>query len=79
MRPSPAGIVSVLAMLGQACGTTPQLDIVNREREIDRVLETLLAPPTIQTEPGFTATVLVPPGELYDPLSLIPPRSQAHS
>src|SRR5258706_10402996 len=43
-----------------------------REREVDRVLKITLAPPVIHTEPGFTATVLVPPGELYDPLTLIP-------
>ena len=71
MRRFLAAIVALLAMLGLACGTTPQPDTANREREIDRVLETLLASPTIQTEPGFTATVLVPPGELYDPLTLI--------
>lgn len=42
------------------------------EREIDRILKVQLAPPVIRTEPGFTATVLVPPGELYDPLTLVP-------
>lgn len=30
-----------------------------------------MSPPSIQTEAGFSATVLVPPGELYDPLTMI--------
>jgi hypothetical protein len=47
MRPFLASIVASLSMLGLACGTTSQPDTANREREIDRVLETLLARPTI--------------------------------
>lgn len=38
------------------------------ETEAQRVVARLLAPPTIKTEPGFTAKILVPPGQLYDPL-----------
>ena len=36
--------------------------------ELDRVLERLMATPNIEVEDGFTARVLIPPGELYDPL-----------
>jgi hypothetical protein len=40
--------------------------------ELHRVLSRLMAPPRIKTEPGFSAKMLVPPGELYDPLFMIP-------
>ena len=38
------------------------------ETEAQKVEARLLAPPVIKTEPGFTAKILVPPGQLYDPL-----------
>lgn len=38
--------------------------------EIKQLLNRLLATPTIQTAPGFTATVLVAPGSFYDPFDL---------
>jgi hypothetical protein len=40
--------------------------------EAQLVVNRLLAPPSISTEPGFTARLLVPPGELYDPLFMVP-------
>jgi hypothetical protein len=40
--------------------------------EAQAVIDRLLAPPTITAEPGFSATLLVPPGELYDPLFMVP-------
>jgi hypothetical protein len=36
------------------------------------VIETILASPTIKAEAGFRATLLVPPGELYDPEFMVP-------
>jgi hypothetical protein len=42
------------------------------ETEADRLIKKLLAPPTIQTEAGFTAKLLVLPGQLYDPLFMRP-------
>jgi hypothetical protein len=42
------------------------------EEELQTLLDRLLAPPTIQVEAGFTAKVLVPPGEIYDPLWMRP-------
>ncbi len=42
------------------------------EKEVDVLIGRLLATPSIKTETGFVATVLVPPGELYDPLWLLP-------
>ena len=38
------------------------------ETEAQRVEANLLAPPVIKTAPGFKARILVPPGQLYDPL-----------
>jgi hypothetical protein len=38
------------------------------ETEAQQVEARLLAPPVIKTEPGFRAKILVPPGQLYDPL-----------
>lgn len=39
------------------------------------MLTRLLAPPTIHGEAGFKAHLLVPPGQLYDPLFMIPRRN----
>lgn len=36
------------------------------------VIDRLLAPPTIRAGAGFSAKVLVPPGEFYDPLFMVP-------
>ena len=36
--------------------------------ELDRVLQRLMALPDLEVADGFSARVLVPPGELYDPL-----------
>jgi len=40
--------------------------------EAQAVIDTLLAPPTIKVEAGFRAKMLIPPGELYDPLFMLP-------
>jgi hypothetical protein len=40
--------------------------------EAQAVIDTLLSPPAIKPEPGFTAKMLIPPGELYDPLFMVP-------
>lgn len=40
--------------------------------EADAVIKRLLAPPQIQAASGFSARVVVPPGELYDPLFMTP-------
>ena len=42
------------------------------QQEIETLLDRLLASPTIKVESGFTATLLVPPGQLYDPLWMLP-------
>jgi len=59
-------IVAVAAMLAAPAAARP----IGEEAE--RVIETILATPTIKTEAGFKASLLVPPGELYDPLSMVP-------
>ena len=62
--------------LGAGCGSpAPQQTAPpsnqSPKREIERILDTTLAPPAITAETGFTAEVLVPPGELYDPLQMV--------
>lgn len=41
------------------------------DEELKTLLDRLLAPPQIKTTTGFTAKVLVPPGQLYDPLQML--------
>jgi hypothetical protein len=40
--------------------------------EAQRLMDILLAPPVIEPERGFSAKILIPPGELYDPLFMRP-------
>lgn len=40
--------------------------------EAKRVVDRMLEPPSIQAQAGFTAKVLIPPGQLYDPLFMLP-------
>ena len=42
------------------------------QTEAARVIRRLLAPPRIKAAPGFSARLVVPPGELYDPLQIVP-------
>lgn len=44
--------------------------------EAARVTQRLLAAPRITTVPGFSARLVVPPGELYDPLQMVPSGDQ---
>ena len=46
------------------------------ETEASRVTHRLLAAPRIMAVPGFNARLVVPPGELYDPLQMAPRREQ---
>jgi hypothetical protein len=59
------GLTLVALCLALLPGLGPR---ARAETEAQRVVARLLAPPTIKTEPGFTAKILVPPGQLYDPL-----------
>lgn len=64
----------LILIAGAACrsqSSPAQNSAPAEEREIDHVMERLLSPPVIHAEPGFTATVLVPPGQMYDPLTMI--------
>ncbi len=56
------GIFFAMGSLSSAPAAENPQDRVNR----------LLATPTIQAAPGFTAKVLIPPGQLYDPLIMLP-------
>jgi len=40
--------------------------------EATRIIDRLLTPPAITPAVGFSAQVLIPPGRLYDPLSMLP-------
>jgi hypothetical protein len=40
--------------------------------EAQSVVDALLKTPTIKTEPGFRAKMFIQPGELYDPLFMVP-------
>lgn len=48
----------------------------NGGNEATRVTQRLLAPPRLKPAPGFSARLIVPPGELYDPLQMVPHGSQ---
>ena len=76
---------SVVAVLAAGCGLPQELPAsrqeaesieplagTQRQREIDILVEEALAPPSITVEPGFASTLLVPPGDMYDPLGLRP-------
>jgi len=41
------------------------------EEELKNLMDRLLAPPKIEAQSGFTAKVLVPPGQFYDPLFVV--------
>ncbi|MGH7964867.1 MAG: hypothetical protein ACRERD_24145, partial [Candidatus Binatia bacterium] len=41
------------------------------EDELKQLVDRLLAPPKIEAQAGFTAKVLVPPGQFYDPLFVV--------
>ncbi len=62
-------IIMALALLG--AGALP-VSAAAAGNEADAVIKRLLAPPQIQTAQGFSARVVVPPGELYDPLFMVP-------
>jgi hypothetical protein len=55
----------MIALLAASCSRQPA-------NEAQIVVDTLLEPPTIKPEPGFSAKMLIPPGELYDPLFMLP-------
>jgi len=40
--------------------------------EAQSVIDALLEIPTIKAEPGFRAKMFIPPGELYDPIYMVP-------
>ena len=45
---------------------------VHGEELLNQIVARLTAPPQIKAEAGFAAKVLVPPGQLYDPLVMLP-------
>lgn len=67
VKPGAIGIILGLAALSASPAAGRPVG-----KEAQSVIDTILAPPAIKTADGFKATVLVPPGELYDPLSMVP-------
>jgi hypothetical protein len=67
-------VVAVVAglMLAFQFGRQPFALAAPLGHEAQLVVDRLLAPPSISTQPGFTAKLLVPSGELYDPLFMVP-------
>ncbi len=63
-RQHPNVLVWTMACLGLSVMALP----IAAQDELDRVLERLMAAPNIEVEDGFTVRVLIPPGQLYDPL-----------
>jgi hypothetical protein len=53
-------------------GVCRAADTAKRGTEAERVIERLLGTPRIKAAPGFTARIVVPPGQLYDPLQMVP-------
>lgn len=66
-------IALVTAVVAIAQFATPPLAAARPlGREAQAVVDRLLAPPAIAAQPGFSAKLLVAPGELYDPLFMVP-------
>lgn len=65
MKISKLRYVSAILVCFQLLLTSPEL---SANTEAERVENLLLSPPNIKVEPGFAAKIIVPPGELYDPL-----------
>lgn len=59
-------IIGTIALLG--CASATIVAPVIADEEAKAVMDRLLAPVVVAADSGFTATTLVPPGELYDPL-----------
>ena len=69
----PARIAKLMAQLlavTTGIAATATASAIGREAQL--VIGRVLAPPVIKGEPGFKAKLLVPPGELYDPLFMVP-------
>ena len=67
-----AALLAVAIMTASAAAIAAGHD----ETEASRVTHRLLAAPRIMAVPGFNARLVVPPGELYDPLQMAPRREQ---
>ena len=59
-------------LLGALAAITVCALPVDARDEPETVVQRLLAPPIIEPESGFKATVIVPPGHIYDPMWMVP-------
>jgi hypothetical protein len=64
-------LIATCAALGMLVGVMPAPAPAAGD-EASAVIKRLLAPPQIAPAPGFSVRVVVPPGELYDPLFMTP-------
>jgi hypothetical protein len=55
----------------------PSPVLAQQGAELQRLLSRLLATPPLKAGDGFTVRLLIPPGELYDPLFMIPQGTSA--
>ncbi len=62
-------VAGVLSLFGLVTGS-PARATTAADTEAQKVVGRLLALPAVHAEAGFTARVIVPPGQLYDPGSL---------
>jgi len=76
---NPAAVKLLPAMLGVLLGailatslSPPPAAAGANGTEAERVAARLLAAPKIKAAPGFTTRIVVPPGDLYDPLQMVP-------
>lgn len=61
-----AGIVGVISVVTLIWGDPLPSNV--KSTELQRLLDRILVPPQIRPQPGFSARLLVAPGEMYDPL-----------
>jgi hypothetical protein len=71
MRPSIMLTALAIALLVPG-GCLPATAYAQGGSEAARVAARLLALPRIKATPEFTARIVVPPGDLYDPLQMVP-------
>jgi hypothetical protein len=70
MRTHPKSLALGLTLFAIAAPTITAARPLGHEAQV--VIETLLAAPAIKPAQGFSAKMVIPPGELYDPLFMLP-------
>ncbi len=68
---SAAGLAAFVAATLTSLAS-PSAAAAQSSTEAARVTQRLLAVPRIKAAPGYSARIVVPPGQLYDPLQMVP-------